>query len=255
MNPQTSERVEGVILLSRELGREDRQLAILGEGNVSAVAGGGGGFVIMASGRSLATLTREGVVECRGAGLMGLLDGEDLADERVEEELLASRVDAGAAKPSVEAVFHAYLLGLPGVEWVGHTHPVAVNRVLCSPRAEEFAKGRMCPDEVVCCGEESVYVPYVDPGLKLARAIRERVEEFVARRGGVPRLILLANHGAITLGASANAVLGAMLMLRKMAEIWLGAAVLGGPVYLSEADVSRIAGRADEHYRQRALNL
>lgn len=242
-----------MIKLARELGREDRKLAILGEGNVSTKVAGG--FIIKASGRSLGTLERAGVVACRPQGLLSLMDSQDATDDQVEECLLASRIDTNEPKPSVEALFHAYLLGLPGIDWVGHTHPIAVNRILCSPRAEEFAQRKMCPDEIVCCGGESVFVPYTDPGLKLSIAIRDATDRFILRRGELPRVILLGNHGAITIGATSDAVLAGMLMLTKMAEIWLGAAALGGPCYLTESDVNRIAGRKDEHYRQRALNL
>lgn len=230
-------------------------MAILGEGNVSTSTGPGR-FLIKASGRSLANLTAVGLTECESVGLLATLDTPDLSDEEIEAALLASRRDAAASpKPSVEAVFHAYLLSLPGIEWVGHTHCTAVNRILCSPRGQEFARGRMFPDEIVCCGPESVYVPYTDPGLKLAAAIRRETTGYMERHGDAPRVILLGNHGIITLGATDNAVLGAMLMTQKAAEIWLGAAMLGGPEYLGEKDVRRIAGRADEHYRQRALNL
>ena len=230
-------------------------MAILGEGNVSTRIGNSDGFLVKASGRHLGSLTRDGVVACRGNGLLALMDAENATDDQIEAGLLASRLDKAAPKPSVESIFHAYLLGLKGVEWVGHTHSIAANSLLCSPRGPEFARRRLFPDEVVCCGEEWVYVPYTDPGLKLACAIRGEVESFVRRRGGPPRVILLANHGVITIGGSANAVLGAMLMVQKAADIWLGAAALGGPVFLSEADVQRIAGRGDEHHRQRTLGL
>lgn len=228
-------------------------MAILGEGNASTRCGDG--MLIKARGRNMGALTRDGVVACRSRSLLALMDTADASDERVEEILMASRVDPAASKPSVEAVFHAYLLGLPGVEWVGHTHPVTVNGILCSRRAAEFAQRRIFPDEVVCCGEESVLVPYVDPGLRLAVMIRRETEAFMQRRREQPRVILLANHGVITLGRTANAVLGAMLMVQKAAAIWHGAVAMGGPTFLGEADVRRIAGRADEHYRQRALNL
>ena len=62
-------------------------------------------------------------------------------------------------KPSVEALFHAWLLTLPDIHYVGHTHAPAVNGILCSPRAREFATKRIVPDEVVCCDVESVFVP------------------------------------------------------------------------------------------------
>jgi rhamnose utilization protein RhaD (predicted bifunctional aldolase and dehydrogenase) len=229
-------------------------MAILGEGNVSTRSPDGG-LLIKASGHNLATLTPDGVVACRDDGLLSLMNARGASDDQIEAALLASRQDPTAPKPSVETLFHAYLLGLPGIEWVGHTHCIAVNRILCSPRAREFAQRRMFPDEVVCCGEESVFIPYTDPGLKLAVAIRDQTQEFLKRRGIAPRVILLANHGIITLGTTDNAVLGAMLMAQKAATIWLGAATLGGPEYLTDTDVRRIAGRSDEHYRQRTLNI
>ena len=80
---------------------------------------------------------------------------------------MESRTDESAAKPSVEGLFHAFLLTLPGISFVGHVHAIAVNQILCSPRAEEFATKRTFPDEIVCCGTESVLVPYTDPGVIL----------------------------------------------------------------------------------------
>ena len=253
MNPPADHRT-ALLSLSHELGTETRALAILGEGNTSARLGDAT-FLVKASGSSLATLAPDDLVECWFEPLRAMLDGGEIDDVRIDEILFGCRVDPAAKKPSVEAVFHADLLSLPGVEFVGHAHPVSVNAVLCSPRAEEFAKRRLFPDEIVCCGVGSVFVPYVDPGLRLARAIHEGVKEFRHATGTLPRVILLANHGVITLGTSPQAVLAAMLMVDKAARIFAGAAALGGPQFLGEADVHRIANRADEHYRQRALRL
>ncbi len=44
-------------------------------------------------------------------------------------------------------------------------------------------------------------------------------------------------------------------MAHKSAEIFVGATALGGPVFMSDEQVHRIANRIDEHYRQRALKL
>jgi rhamnose utilization protein RhaD (predicted bifunctional aldolase and dehydrogenase) len=144
---------------------------------------------------------------------------------------------------------------LPGVEFVGHTHPIAVNSLLCSPLAETFATRRLFPDEIVCCGQSSVLVPYTDPGLKLAQAIRAGTQEFITNHGIAPRVILLKNHGIITFGPTPESVKAATYMAVKAARIFLGAAALGGPVFLSDADVDRIANRRDEHHRQKALGL
>jgi rhamnose utilization protein RhaD (predicted bifunctional aldolase and dehydrogenase) len=241
--------------LSHQLGREDRKLAILGEGNASARVSADT-FVVKASGSNLATLTSTGVSACRSEVLVKLLSAKTITDEAIDAALLASRTDPSAKKPSVEAIFHAYLLTLPGIEFVGHTHPITVNQLLCSKHAATFARRRIFPDEIVCCGTESVFVPYADPGLRLAQSIRTAVVSYIKRLGRAPRVILLENHGLIALGSTPEAVLAATLMAAKAAEIFVGAAAVGGtPRFLTGAQVARIAGRADEHYRQKALGI
>jgi len=162
-----------LIDLSRELGAEHRHLAILGEGNTSAKLDNET-FLVKASGSSLGTLKDPDVVQCRFAPLMSLMKKPAATDAEIDEALNGSRVHADSRRPSVEALFHAWLLSLPGVRFVGHTHPNAVNAILCSQRAEEFTERRLFPDQIVCCGESSILVPYCDPGLKLAQAVAER---------------------------------------------------------------------------------
>lgn len=253
--PALPNPVDRLLALSHDLGREDRRLAILGEGNTSARINDDT-FVVKASGSNLATLSPLGVTACRFDRLLPLLDRTSVRDAEVDQALLEARTDPAAKKPSVEAVFHAFLLTLPGVACVGHTHPVTVNQLLCSRHARTFARRRLFPDEIVCCGTESVFVPYTDPGLALAREIRRAVQAYIRRLARAPRVILLENHGLIALGATPEAVLAATLMAAKAAEVFVGAAAAGGtPRFLSAAQVTRIAGRPDEHYRQKALGL
>jgi rhamnose utilization protein RhaD (predicted bifunctional aldolase and dehydrogenase) len=249
-----SDLLSRLLDLSHQLGREERKLSILGEGNTSARVSAGT-FLVKASGSNLGTLASANLTECRFASLLPALDAKAMTDAAVDAQLLAARTDPAAKKPSVEAMFHAWLLTLPGVNFVGHTHPVAVNRILCTPHARAFATKRLCPDEIVCCGAEFVLVPYVDPGLKLAQAIRKAVTACVKRLGRAPRVILLENHGLIALGATPEAVLAATLMAVKAAEIYAGAVALGSPRFLSAAVAARIAGRPDEHYREKMLGL
>lgn len=250
----TGNPLEALLALSHDLGAEARQLAILGEGNTSAKLSDDT-FLVKASGSSLGTLSAADVVECRFAPLLAMLERDDLGDQQIEDELFNCRVDSAAKKPSVEALFHACLLSLPNVHFVGHTHPISVNQILCSAYATSFAEQRLFPDEIVCCGPASVFVPYTDPGLTLSQVIRRETAKFIDNLGIAPRVILLKNHGVITLGASPAAVKAAMFMADKAARIFLGAAALGGPEFLTAAQVDRIANRIDEHYRQRALNL
>ena len=246
--------ISSLLNLSHDLGKETRGLAILGEGNTSTRLDETT-FAVKASGSSLGTLDSAGVARCRFADVLALFEREGITDDEIETALLASRAFETDRKPSTEALFHAYLLTLPDVEFVGHTHPMAVNSLLCSPRAEDFATKRLFPDEIVCCGAASVLVPYVDPGVPLAREIRNRVEEYRALYNRVPRVILLQNHGLIAIGKTPQAVLATTLMSEKAAKIHLGAASIGGPTFLSGEQVAYIAGWTAEHYRQKVLNL
>ena len=246
--------IQDLLTLSHEIGREDRGLAILGEGNTSTRLSEQT-FAVKASGTCLGTLKEEDTVECRLDALLPLLEKESLTDQQVDDALLAARVDQKAKKPSVEAVFHAWLLSLPGIKFVGHAHPTTALQILCSSRARDFAEHRMFPDEIVCCNTASVLVPYTDPGLKLAQTIRSQTEAFIKNYQRQPRVILMQNHGVITLGATWQSVLSAMLMAEKAAKVFVGAAALGGPVFFSKENVARIAGRPDEAYRQRALKM
>ncbi len=249
-----ADQLAALVALSHDLGAEHRMLAILGEGNTSARLSPET-FLVKASGSSLGALGEADLVECRFAPLLAMLGRTDLSDQQIEDELFACRVDPAARKPSVEALFHAFLLSLEGIACVGHTHPVSVNQILCSARAHDFATRRLFPDEIVCCGPASLFVPYTDPGLKLAQLIRTETLRHRETFGAPPRVILLENHGIITLGSSPAAVKAAMFMADKAARIFAGAAALGGPRFLAPDQVDRIANRIDEHYRQRALNL
>jgi rhamnose utilization protein RhaD (predicted bifunctional aldolase and dehydrogenase) len=254
MSADRERRLADLLRLSHEVGSPALRMAILGEGNTSLRLDDET-FAVKASGCSLGTLAPDGLTSCRFDRLLPLLDRDGMSDAEVDQALLDARTDPSARKPSVEALFHAWLLTLPGVEAVGHCHAIAVNQVLCSPRAGEFARRRIFPDEIVCCGTESILVPYVDPGLALAQAIRRETLALVGRTGRPPRVILLANHGIIAVGPNPSSVLASLQMAEKAAAILVGAAALGGPVFLDPAQVERIAGRPDEHYRQKMLNL
>ncbi len=226
----------------------------MGEGNTSARTGDDT-FLVKASGSSLGTLAADQLTECRLSTLLEVIDRPERSDREVDAMLLASRVDPSAKKPSVEAYFHAYLLTLPKVSFVAHCHPEAVNPILCSSHAERFATHRQCPDEIVCCGAESLYVPYIDPGLRLAVELKSAIRSFVGRTGKQPKVILLGNHGVIAPAGSANAAWAALAMICKAARIYRDAEILGGSKPLPPEDVARLDGRPDEDYRRAVLGL
>ncbi|MEM7672340.1 MAG: class II aldolase/adducin family protein [Verrucomicrobiota bacterium] len=250
-----SDITEKLLELAHELGREDRGLAILGEGNVSARISDTE-FQVKASGSSLGTLREDQLATCSFDKLLPLLNIEGMSDTEIDEKLMESRTEDWMKKPSVEATFHATLLNIEGIHYVGHVHPEHVNMLLCSDMGEEFANKRLFPDQIVCCGSRSVIIPYQDPGLALAKVIDREVRAFIEKEYTYPKNILIENHGLIAIGKTAKEVLSGTLMAEKSARIHMGALAARpqGPVYLTPEQVQRIAGRPDEHYRQKMLN-
>lgn len=245
----TSELLEHLIWLSREIGREDRGLAILGEGNTSAAVDTDT-FWIKASGGNLATLDESGLTRVRFDVITRAIDDPSLDDHAVRDVLLASRADEHAGLPSVETFMHAVCLQEEGVRWIGHCHPVSVLQILCSKLGVEPFLHHVFPDEIVVCGRHLATVPYIDPGIALARAVRDSLRNFRETHGSAPRVILLANHGPVALGQTHRDVLNILLMLDKWARILGGTMAAGGPAFLPDSTSRRIDSRPDEHYRR-----
>jgi rhamnose utilization protein RhaD (predicted bifunctional aldolase and dehydrogenase) len=232
----------------------DPEYAIIGDGNVSAIADDRATFWVKASGCSLATMTADDLVEVRLRSALDMLDGGEKSDDQIRADLVAAKVSqAPVPPPSIETVMHAALLDLPGVKYVGHTHPTAINAITCSNHFEETLRGRIFPEEVVICGPESLLVPYADPGLELGRELRRRAREFIGRLGDFPRAIYLKNHGFIALGATSREVLNITMTSTKAAKIRAQAMTLGGLSLLSPSDVERIHRRPDVRYRQQLM--
>jgi rhamnose utilization protein RhaD (predicted bifunctional aldolase and dehydrogenase) len=251
--PRSDDTLRQLVALSNRLGDPAHDYVILGEGNTSARADAET-FWVKASGAALRTAGPAQFVRVRFGPVLEMLAAGDLTDGAIEQGLARAKVDGeGAARPSVETLFHAVCLQLEGVSFVAHTHPAAVNSVVCSRSFAEALRARLFPDQVVICGPASVVVPYVDPGVPLAREIRLHLQEFVRERGEVPRTIYLQSHGLVALGASATQVEGITHMAEKAARILVGTYALGGPHPMAPPAVARIRSRPDEHHRQRVL--
>jgi rhamnose utilization protein RhaD (predicted bifunctional aldolase and dehydrogenase) len=241
-----------LIWLSHELGREDRQLAILGEGNVSADLGDGT-FYVKASGNQLATIDARGFTRVKAKPILRALERPGKTDKEVGAILKACRTDKKAGLPSVETFLHAICLEEGGAKWVGHTHPVSVLKILCSKLGVEPFRRHIFPDEIVVCGRHLAVVPYVDPGIRLAVALRDSLRHFMASHHTAPKVILMVNHGPVVLGRTERDVLHTLLMLDKWAMILSGIYSVGEPQFLDEKNADRIENRADEHYRRRII--
>jgi rhamnose utilization protein RhaD (predicted bifunctional aldolase and dehydrogenase) len=241
-----SSELRTLVELSRTLGEPSRDLIILAEGNTS-IRTDPDRMLVKASGAQLGTAVEADFVEVDTRAMLDLVDDEAAGPEDAERVL--GELGRGGKRPSVEAMLHAICLSAGGASVVGHTHPVPVNVVLCSPQAERLSSDVLFPEQVVILGRDPVFVPYLDPGLTLARAVRREM----LRRPEPPKVIYLGNHGIFALGQSAAEVLQVTAMAVKVSRILSGALMLGGVSTLSGHDVARIDGRPDEVYRRQVL--
>ncbi len=248
------EILEDLISLSRALGLPEKDLVVMGEGNTSARIDRDS-FWVKASGTRLHQIDEDGFVRVRLADVLDITTAESRSDAEIKAMLNASLTDPDAGKqPSVETMFHAVLYANTETQFIGHTHPISVNAIICAKDAAAWLAGRTTPEEVVYLGPESVIVPYVDPGLPLARAVRDSLLAYQERWDADPKVIYLQNHGVFALGESAAAVENTQIMADKAARILRGTLDFGGPRFLSEKDVLRIHTRPDEAYRRRMAN-
>lgn len=246
--------LDELVEMSRNIARPEMDAVILGEGNTSARIDGES-FYVKGSGQYMAKAGREGYVEVLFAPALATLDGPDLTDEEIKERLMTCCKDAsGNIRPSVETILHAFLLTLPGVNFVAHTHPTAVNTILCSNKAEEVYRGRIFPDEIVYCGIEPLYIGFIDPGIPLARALRTKVNAYLDKHRVAPKVILIQNHGFIALGKNPHECEAITAMGIKTARVLAGTYIFGGPRYFTEEVVNRIYTRPDEAYRRSQFN-
>ena len=251
-----NDTLEELIAMSLELGNPAHDLAILGEGNTSARADGET-FWIKASGTQLGRAARDSFVRVRSAPILSALDGPPLDDAALRKLLTAVTVE-GQRAPSIETFLHALCLADPGVRFVGHTHPSIAVGLLSGCRSRELFAGALFPDQIVVLGPALAYVPYADPGLPLALAVRRTLGDYVDcdPQAGAPRqpkVLLMENHGAIALGATAQEVLNITHMLVKTCRILAASLLAGGPRFLTPEQVERIDRRPDELARRRGF--
>jgi rhamnulokinase len=193
----TTELIEAAASLSRRFGA-DPQFSRAGGGNSSAKSDDI--LYIKPSGVSLASITAESLMPLALAPLLDMVEDPAGAtapgSEAVMRIAMAARLrPEGDRRPSVECVFHALIPR----RFVIHTHPTLVNALTCA------RDGAAVTLELF--GDDAVWVPYVDPGLPLAREIARRRWDHATRTGAAaPDVMLLQNHGLIVAGDDPAAI-------------------------------------------------
>ena len=124
--------------------------------------------------------------------------------------------EARGRRPSVELLFHSLL----PERYVLHTHPIVPNAVTCNADGEEMMQRLF--------GADALWVPYVDPGLPLARHIHELRDAYEARHHRPPpRITFMADHGIIVSAETTDEI--AELCERVMSTVRNELCALGWP--------------------------
>lgn len=177
-----------IIELSRRYGRGN-DFVIAGGGNTSVKDGER--LAVKASGSALRDITEAGFVELSRGRVRAIL-GRSYSDDpfrreaEIKADLMASRTEPEkGGRPSVEASLHEML----ECRFVVHTHPCTVNALTCAREGEAAARELF--------GDAALWVPYTDPGYRLAMLMRERLLRYRAAHRGDPRIVLMQNHGLV----------------------------------------------------------
>ncbi len=207
----------------RGLGLEATKRALLEAAREMARAG-----LVEGTAGNLSARTRSGQVVLTPTAMryaqMGL---DDLVVTNLE-----GRVLSGTRAPTTELALHlACLRRHPEIVAVAHTHPV---------HASMFA---VCQQPIACAIEElELYVGGDVPVAAYHRTGSEALGAAVAELLGDRAAALLANHGLVVVAGSPDEAIELTKLVERAARIMAGAARLGTPRALPEAD--RAAFRA-----------
>ncbi len=160
----------------------------------------------------------------------GIAKGELAFDDLVEMSLSGDRLRGGRRASTEAAVHLAIYRHREDVEGIVHAHP---------PTATGFATaGLTVPEdalpEVTFGLGPVVLVPYARPGT-------DELARYVGEAAVAHDVLLLANHGAVTAGASLAVAHQRMESLEHAARIVFVARLLGGHTRLSTAEVAALA--------------
>ncbi|MBR4941641.1 MAG: class II aldolase, partial [Clostridia bacterium] len=189
-------KLDTIIELSREYG-SNPDFVLAGGGNTSVK--GDGMLFVKASGFRLGNISEEGFVGMDLEALSAITarkysDDEKTAEAEVLADMMAARLPAMTARPSVEALLHA----LFPQKYVVHLHPAIVNGLTCGKDGKNILEN-LFPGKAVWMDE-------IKPGYTLAMAAKALMDQFKAETGKDLDLLVMQNHGVFFAGCCENCI-------------------------------------------------
>jgi rhamnulose-1-phosphate aldolase/alcohol dehydrogenase len=142
---------------------------------------------VKGSGSDLATITPGGFTGLRLDEVLPLTEREQMTDEEMVAHLARCQLEPSMPRPSIETLLHAFVPH-PHVD---HTHPDAIGAIVGTVDGERLAEE--------CFGADAVWIPYLRPGFALSKLVAQAVADHPEAK-----LVLLAKHGLVTWGDTAE---------------------------------------------------
>ena len=209
----------GQVLLASHLLGSDRAVANFGGGNTSAkgkttdhVGRDLDAIWVKGSGSDLATMEAKDFTPLRLDEVLPLFERQEMSDERMVAHLARCQLDPAAPRSSIETLLHAFV---PATH-VHHTHPDAINALAGTRDGQALVAD--------CFGEEAAWIPYIRPGFTLAKQVGTAVRE----NPGL-RLVVLAKHGLVVWGESAEEAYRRTIEVINRAAEFVNAKTTGEP--------------------------
>jgi len=212
---KTDKELAELIEISNATGA-DRTLVLGGFGNTSVKTADGRYMYIKASGTALKDMTDKiGWRRLAVAKVSAILKDKSivsLSADKGQAEMVRALLCAcddnikADVRPSIESCLHSML-----ARYVIHLHPVAVLALACiedgQARLEKLFSNERFP---------AVWVPYADPGYRLAKKVQKLIADYKSRYQRGPAILFLQNHGLFVTADSAKV---ALHLVRKVVDM------------------------------------
>lgn len=149
---------------------------------------------VKGSGSDLASIVAGGFTGLRLDEILPLAERDSMSDEDMVAYLARCQLDPSMPRPSIETLLHAFV----PYAHVDHTHPDAIGAIVGAVEGERLA--------AACFGADAVWIPYLRPGFALSKLVAEAVAAHPEAM-----VLLLAKHGLVTWGDTAEASYAATL--------------------------------------------
>jgi rhamnulose-1-phosphate aldolase/alcohol dehydrogenase len=167
---------------------------------------------VKGSGSDLASIEAGGFAGLRLDEIMPLLERDSMSDEEMVAYLARCQLDPSMPRPSIETLLHAF----SPHPHVDHTHPDAIGAIVGALDGERLARE--------CFGADAAWVPYIRPGFTLSKLVAEAVAAQPSAK-----LVLLAKHGLVTWGSTAEESYASTLDAINRAAAFVGEHAAGEP--------------------------